>query len=158
MDKKVIRNKAGLYAVIYTVFGLILSFLLLVVAARLSPTIGALFIFLAEFEYDLGFKIGFLSLLVISYILGNKAYFEISEKHKNKYITSYLYGVFSILISSLFYNLTRLILYDDVVDLDFQSIYIFVCRPIFIGLILGLPSIFLFGTMFARQLARWTTK
>jgi hypothetical protein len=158
MDKKVIRNKAGLYAVMYTVFGFIFSFLILIVAARLSPTIGALFIFLAEFDYNFGFKIGFLSLLVISYLLGKKAYFEIREKHRNKYLICYIYGVFTIFISSLVYNITRLILYDNVVDLDFQSIYIFVCRPIFIGLILGLPSIILFGTLFARQLSRWTTE
>ena len=157
MDRNLIRNKGGLYAVIYTVFGLLFSFCLLLVTCRLSSTIGLLFLFLPEFSFDLCFKIGLFALLVFSYLLGNKATIEIQAKRRNKYLLTYHYGIVSVLTSSLVYNIVRLILYDNIIEFEFNSIFVFFCRPIFIGLVYGLPSIFLFGTLFARQMARLKT-
>ena len=158
MDKNLIRNRGGLYAVIYTVFGLLLSFCLLLATCRLSSTIGLLFLFLPEFSYNLCFKIGLFALLVFSYLFGNKATIKIQAKRRNKYLLTYFYGIVTILTSSLVYNIVRLILYDNIVEFGFNSIFVFFCRPIFIGLVYGLPSIFVFGTLFARQIVKMKTE
>ena len=154
MDKNAIRNKGGLYAVIFTVFGLLFSFFLLMVAVRSSSTIALLFIFLPEFVYDLCFKVGVVALLAFSYYFGNKAFVEIVAKRRNKYLTTYLFGLISILTSGIIYNVLRLLLRDETFEFDQNSIFVFFFRPIFIGLVFGIPSIIIFGTLFARQIAR----
>jgi hypothetical protein len=157
MDKNLIRNIGGLYAVIYTVFGLLFSFCILLVTCRLSSTIGLLFLFLPEFSFDLCFKIGLFALLVFSYLFGNKATIEIHAKRRNKYLLTYLYGILTVLTSSLLYSTVRLILYENIIEFDFNTIIMFFYRHLLIGLVYGLLSIFIFGTLFARQISRWKT-
>ena len=158
MDKNLIQNKGGLYAVIYTVLGLLFSFGLLLVTCGFSSTIALLFLFLPEFSYDLCFKIGLFALLVFSYLFGNKATIEIQAKRRNKYLLTYLYGIISVLTSSLVYSIVRLILYENIIEFEFNTIFVFFYRPILIGLVYGLPSIFIFGTFFARQIAKLKTE
>jgi hypothetical protein len=98
------------------------------------------------------FKIGLIALVVLSYFLGNRATIDILVKHRNKYLVIYLYGLINLLTASVIYNITRLVLYDNEFDLD--SMLMLFGRPIFIGLVFGLPSIILFGTIFARQITK----
>ena len=147
-------NKTGLRALIYTTLGLILAATFLLLSAFSSSTIGLLLFFLPEFENDLSMKIGIVALLILSYIFGSKVKVEIVQKHRNKYLITYLYGMLTLLTTSLVYNIVRLATCDNCIESDFDSIFMFFIRPLSIGLIFGLPSILIFGTLFAIQTSK----
>lgn len=158
MGSKSIKNIVGLYTVVFTLCGFAVSFLLLIITARLSSSIALLLFFLPEFNFDLSFEIGLISLLVFNYLLGQNLYKNLIITGRKKYFIAYLYSLLSLLLASLVYNTIRLILYDNIIECDIDSIYIFFCRPLFIGLIFGIPSVIIFGTLFTFLVSRLKIK
>lgn len=152
MDKETLRNKGGLNAILCIILGLLFSILPFSLSTRTSLS---LFLFFSpETEINTYFVIGLLTLIIIGYFLGRKASIEIILKKRNKYLITYLYGLSNILTTAFIYGSIRLIGQPCPIELDNNLLIVFFYRPVFLSLLFGLPSLLLFGLLFAKRISK----